>query len=726
MKSRFTRALLPTLICALSSVSYGDNKPSESKSAAVPMDVYNLSLAELGQVQISIATGNSTSLDKAPATASVIYAAEIEAMGARNLDEILETVPGMHISLSSLSRLDSVESIRGIHTGFNPQVLMLLNGVPIQSSLQGGRPSLFRLPVASIDRVEIIRGPGSAVYGADAYAGVVNIITKDAAAINDTKIGARVGSFNSHDFWLQTATDWNGIGFAFDAAYAESEGDNSRKISSDLQSGLDSIFGTKASLAPGALSTRYQLLDVHLALSSEQVQANLWSWLSTNAGVGAGGAQALDPTGKDDSQLLMGDITYHFSKGSNNWDSNIRLSYLSYDLQSQFNLLPAGTVIPVGADGNVNFVAPAGVVAFPNGLIGNPGQKSKDYQFDFISIYNGFDSQRIRLNLGSRHQSLVARETKNFGPGVLDVSPLPAVVDGTVTSVTNTPSIFLDDSSRSVQYISLQDEWKVAKDIDLTAGVRYDDYSDFGSTTNPRIALVWTADEKFTTKLLYGSAFRAPSFAELYYKNNPVSLGNLNVRPEKIESEELSFNYRPIDELQTTLTIFTYQARDMIDFVADENAGVGTKIAKNKNAQDGRGFEFEFNWKPSNRLQLSTSYSMQNAKDTETDKAIPDAPGQQFKANINWMPTLNWSLNSQLNWVGERERALGDSRPDVADYTLLNFTLNRKNILPDLNLSLAVRNAADADAREPSSGNIKDDYPLESRSFWLGLTYAIK
>src|SRR5688572_11657421 len=182
-------------------------------------DFYNLSLAELGQIEISIATGNSTPLDRAPATATVISAGEIQAMGARTLNDVLETVPGLHVSLSSLSRLDSIYSIRGIHTGFNPQVLLLMNGVPVQSSLQGSRPSLFRFPVASIERVEVIRGPGSAIYGADAYAGVINVITKDPSADTNNEMGVRVGSFDSKDVWLQTATQTQDWGIAFNLAY---------------------------------------------------------------------------------------------------------------------------------------------------------------------------------------------------------------------------------------------------------------------------------------------------------------------------------------------------------------------------------------------------------------------------------------------------------------------------------------------------------------------------
>jgi len=721
MKS-FAKALLPLCICcATSTLAYANNKPQTT----APLDFYNLSLTELSQVQISIATGNGTSLDKAPATASVIYAAEIEAMGARTLDDVLETVPGMHISLSSLSRLDSVQSIRGVHSGFNPQVLMLLNGVPVQYSLQGGRPTLFRMPIASIEKVEVIRGPGSAIYGADAYAGVVNVITKDASAIRSTSMGARVGSFNSHDIWLQSATQWQGVDIALSVAYQESDGDKNRRVSSDLQTELDSVFGTHATLAPGALSTRYQVLDSHLALSTDQLQINIWNWISTNAGVGTGAAQALDPSGGDDSDLLMGDLTYHLNK-SDDWDNSVRLSYMHYEERAQFTLLPAGTKVPIGKDGNLDFDAPVGVVEFPDGLKGNPGGLTNDGQFDFVSLYSGFESQRIRIAMGARHQSLDGTESKNFGPGILDITPLPAVMDGTLTNVTGTLNAFIDNSSRTVRYVSLQDEWRVMPGLDLTAGVRYDNYSDFGSTTNPRIAVVWATNEKLTTKLLYGSAFRAPSFAELYYKNNPVSIGNRELKPELMNTLELSFNYKYTPHLQTNLTLFDYRARDMIEFVDDiSTTQDASKFANNIRDQNGKGFELEVNWKPSSQLHLNASYSKQTATDMENNSKIPDAPGQQVKANLNWMLAPQWSINGQLNWVGDRARAMGDLRPAISDYTLLNLTLHRKNILPELDLSLAVRNLANADAREPSSGSIPDDYPLESRSVWLGLTYSI-
>jgi len=715
MKALFTRALLPALICSISAGSFAEGK------SAGPLDVYNLSLAELGQVPISIATGNSTSLDKAPATASVIYAAEIEAMGARNLDEILESVPGLHVGISSLSRLDSIYSMRGIHTGFNSQVLLLLNGVPVQSTLQGGHPTMFRLPSSSIARVEVMRGPGSAIYGADAYAGVINVITKDAAAIDGTHAGARTGSFGSREAWLQTAAEWNGVGISLDMDYQETDGDPRRHVDADFQSSLDESLKTNASLAPGSLSTRYHIWDTHLSLSTERLQVNLWNWLSTDAGVGAGAAQALDMDGYDDNHLMMADANYQLSSGGV-WDNNIRFSYLYSDHATQFNLLPAGAKVPIGDDGNINFAQPVGLVTFPDGLKGNPGQSTTDSQLEFVSIYNGFDSHRVRFSVGARRQSFDGNETKNFGPGVIDGTQ--PVVGGELTDVTNTPFVYLNDGSRSVRFLSLQDEWKLSPALTLTSGVRYDNYSDFGGTTNPRLALVWAASENLTTKLLYGSAFRAPSISELYFKNNPVSLGNPNLNPETINTLEWSFNYRLNPNLQTTLTLFRYKAADMIEFMPDSN-GV-TKTAQNARDQDGKGYELEFSWKPVQQFRLSSSYSMQDATDATSNAKIPDAPGRQIKLNADWEFYRNWFFNSQLDWVADRERATTDNRPAIANYTWINFTLRAKDIVPDLDLSLAVRNATNADAREPSSGRIVKDYPLESRSGWVELTYSFK
>ena len=326
------------------------------------------------------------------------------------------------------------------------------------------------------------------------------------------------------------------------------------------------------------------------------------------------------------------------------------------------------------------------------------------------------------MALGVKQQQISPRERKNFGPGVTDGSEL--VLGGTLTDVSDSEFVFLPNSSRDIRYLSLQDEWQLSQSLELTTGVRYDDYSDFGGTTNPRLALVWATSSDLTAKLLYGSAFRAPSFSEQRFQNNPVSLGNPELKPEQIDTLELSFNYRARENLQTSVTFYTYKASDMIEFIQDRFAT--TKTAQNARDQDGKGVELEFNWKADSHLLITGNYAYQAAEDASSGAAVADAPGQQIMLAANWEFMSQWSFYPQVFWIGDRQRNSLDVRAPIADYTLVNLNLVRRNLLPRLDASLSLRNLADADAREPSSGEIPADYPLEGRSLMFELRYQLQ
>ncbi len=642
---------------------------------------------------VSIATGSMKPITKAPAVASVITAEDIKAMGATTLDQALETVPGLHVSLSTLNRLDSVYSIRGIHSGFNSQVLMLMNGVPFPFLYTGGHPILFRLPVSAISRIEIIRGPGSAVYGADAFAGVINIITKDAREINGTEIGGREGSFDTHDLWLQHGKTWDDWELSFSLEWQKTDGDNGRKINSDYQTLLDQQDGTSASLAPGSLSTRYDVIDTHLEIKRKEWKLRLWNWQMNDAGQGAGAYQALDSEGGQDTDLYLADLSYHNENLGQDWDFTANLHYLYHNTESTLYLLPPGT------DG------------YPDGLIGKPEGTEQQTGLDLSAVYSGQAHHRLRFGTGYTYQEASTRETKNYGSGV---------TSGVLTDVTDTSYIYMPDSSRKLWNLSLQDEWQFAPDWELTSGVRYDDYSDFGGTLNPRMALVWSTRHNLTTKLLYGRAFRAPSFSEQFAVNNPVTLGNPDLDPETIDTLELAFDYQPTLDMQTALSLFTYKAKDLIEFV---NSGDDTYTAQNARNQNGYGFEFETTYKVSQSLQIKGNYAWQHSEDADTGSRIADAPGQQLYVNADWDVLPNWSLNPQVTWVGDRKRDADDSRSDIDDYILVDLTVHRDRAFGFCDLTLSIRNLFDEDASEPSNGIISEDYPLEGRSIWAEMRY---
>jgi outer membrane receptor for ferrienterochelin and colicins len=710
------------LLVQISSLEAARNNPINSE-----LDYLLLSLEELGNINTSIATGNNTPLDKAPAAATIITAKQIQALGASTLDDVLETVPGLHVALSGSFRLDAIYSIRGIHTALNSQVLLLVNGFPVQYSVSGGRPPLFRQSVNNISRIEVLRGPGSAIYGSDAFSGVINIITKSAAEMNGTEIGGKTGSFGFREAWFQSGRQLKNWDVSFSLNHQQTNGDSDRTIGSDFQTSFDNLIGTSASLAPGALATGYEVTDASLGLTSRHWILNARTWQSKNTGNGAGGAQALDPKSSDDLSLYTSDISFETGDWLNAWDNSFKLNYAYFKTDPNFTLFPAGSKLGIGPDGNLSSArAPSGVITFTNGLISNPSTITEDAQIESVNVYNGIKAHRLRVTFGRRYQSIETAEAKNFGPGVITSPSTTFVIDGTLIDVSNTDNVFLENTSRTINFFSLQDEWSISADLDLVSGVRYDDYSDFGDTINPRIALVWHKSSSLTTKLLYGSAFRAPSFGELGLQNTPGILGNKDLAPETIDSYELGFNFRPQSNLQTNLNLFTYRAKDLIELVP---SAAGNQ-ASNARDQEGYGFEWEVNWKLNKQLRFNTSLAWQQSQDSDTNNSTADAPGRQFMLNSYWKPAPQWLLSSQLNWVGDRVRTANDARDNIADYTLVDFTLRRQDIYENLDIAFGIRNVFNKDAREPSSTSgpfvpVADDFPLAGRSFWTEIRYQL-
>jgi len=672
---------------------------------------------------VSIATGTSKPLHRAPAVASVITADDIRKMGARTLDEVLETVPGLHVS-RSFNRLNSVYSIRGIHTGNNPQVQLLLNGTQLVDTVTGGRPPTFSMPVANIERIEVIRGPGSAVYGADAFAGVIDVITKDADDIGGTVVGARAGSFDSQDAWVQSGFTEGELKAKLSLEYSHSDGDHDRVVNSDVQSLIDQQLNISASKAPGALDTNYETFNGEIKVSRGPFKFTAYRWEQHGAGVGPGSSQALDPTGEQDVEYQLYDLRYEKSL-SDDWTVNYKLVHADQHQQAHFTLLPAGTMVLLNAQGNITFdpSTATSMAQAPTGLLGNPGGRERDSQTELSVFYRGFAGHVIRVAVGGKLLDFNIEETKNFGPGVTSGSDtiLPALP----VDVSNTEYAAVEDAERTARWATVQDEWGIAQDWELTAGVRFDSYSDFGDTINPRLALVWEAAYNLTSKLLYGRAFRAPSFDELYIQNNPSVQGNKLLDPEVVDTLELAFDYRPVSDVVTKLNLFIYQTKDVIEFVAGDTA----RVAQNVKDQEGKGFELEMRWDVTRRFSLTGNISLQESEDEVTRTWVPEAPRLHSYVAANWAFTDAWSWQVNANHVAGRKRAPADMRDSIDDYTLFNTSLSYRIAAANVLTTLAVKNIFDEDASEPSSADptgvasIPDDYPLEGRSIWFDVEY---
>ena len=670
---------------------------------------------------IDIATGYAVPLKKAPSVATVITSDDIQAMGALSIEEVLEAVPGLHARPSTITGA-SVFSIRGIHTSQTPQVLILLNGHRISSDVGANIfPSTAVINVQNISRVEVVRGPGSAVYGADAFSGVINIVTKNSRDINGLNSGIRGGSFNTKNIWGQYGGEiTNGWRLAVNLEYMNQGADNSRIVNSDSQSGLDALFATSASLTPGYIDRRYKSTTYNAHLENEHWKIGVDGWAQRDVGQGAGVAQAIDNKGHADFDQMLFTTEYHTKDWYQDLDFTGKFSYQKVNSQYYLNIFPPGNVSLIGSDGNL-FTAPFNPVFFPDGVIGNPGRESTIPQLDLSFLYSGFSYHTTRFNMGMKKEELDANSSANFGSGVINGTE-GVVTAADVTDTSDTGFVYLPDISRNVKYISIQDVWEMAADWTLTAGVRYDKYSDFGGTTNPRVALVWTPRADLVTKLLYGRAFRAPSFVELYGQHNPVSLGNSSLKPETINTLELAFAYEVTHNLNTNLSLYQYKTKDMIDFIANAD---GSKTAQNIHDLKGQGVELEGKLKFNKQWTISANYAYQKTINEETNQQQAYIPKQQFYVDARWAFLPNWLATAQLSWIGDRKRDISDTRSDVEDYTLVNLSLRRKNIAKNWDIAASIKNVFDEDIREPSDGKIAEDYPMNERSAFIELSYHL-
>jgi outer membrane receptor for ferrienterochelin and colicins len=688
--------LQPQAICVFLALTWAGT------AAAQSADEDELALTYGDKSYISIVTGSQQAIARAPAAATVITAHDIESMGATDLEQVLESVPGLHVSFSSLAG-NPIYSFRGIFTGFNPQVLMLVNSIPITNVFAGNRSQIWGgMPLENVARVEVIRGPGSALYGADAFSGVINVITKTAADIKGTEYGIRTGSFKSRDAWIQHGGNLGPLEAAFYLRTGHTDG----------QRGIikqDALFGSLATLAPGPISTSRNAMDARADLSYD-----LWrfraGYQQREVGIGTGLADSLDPNSRVPASRLYLDLNYQNSNWAPNWDISSVIGY--YDIKEKASD-PAFMLFPPGA-----------LPGFPEGVIGNPGHSERHSHVSLSAFYSGFERHRVRMGAGYRIEDLYeTSETKNYNivalPGIgPSFIPLGSIVD-----VSGTPDVYLTPHKRNLGYLFMQDEWTFAKDWTLTAGVRHDRYSDFGQTTNPRLALVWDAAYNLVVKAMHGRAFRAPSFTEQYNINNPVSIGNPTLRPETIGTSELAFSWQPSQGLQTNLSLFHYRMRDIIRFVPDATGAT----AQNSGGQSGHGLELDASWEATRNLRLAGSFSLQHSTDNATGKDAGLAPHRRLFVRADWRFAPLWQLGTTVNHVADRKRQPNDSRPPVADYTTLDLSLRREKFAGNWEVRATVLNLFNRDAREPSlsPGNIPFDLPLPGRAIYVQFQHSL-
>lgn len=661
-----------------------------------------LSLNDLSHLSLStVASGKETRVDRSASVVSVITSEEIEEMGALNLDDALASVPGLYIAREQTASA-SMYYFRGITSQNNQEVKVLIDGIDIYNWVYGNQGTVSRdLPVSNIHRIEVLRGAASALHGADAYAGLIMITTKRAKDLPRDQIGFSVGTQDTYRVHYEKAYESEdfSMSFLFDA-YAT--GGDELTVLRDSQTNLDDQTGTNVSFSPGHTNYRSKSYSFVTNFDSEEVSATFLYNKLTDYELGIGINDSLDPYGRYGAQKIGLNVNYspNLLKFSNN-QTRLQVSYFYNDMKSEKDpfLLPPGSILPTSS-GNQLFV---------DGMIGNPEFETKNLSFD---VHNTLDinNHHISSGFGWYYSDVYkVNESKNFN---LDFSPKPFVQD-----VSDTVEVFLPERSRTNFHAYLQDEVTINEHVSLTTGARYDYYNDFGSSFNPRIALVYYPDRFLTVKALYGTAFTTPSLVKSSIRNNPVNIGNPNLKAEEIDTYELSMYYQMTDNLTYNLSIFHYQIDEF--FTINET----TTLLENGGSFDGYGYEFEADYKANGYgIKLNNSYV--RIENNETNKDRGGAPNHKAYIRNYFTLSDNLSANVQFNWHGKVKRGSEDERQAMDSQSYVDFNIKLKNLFNTEASSTFIaqnvfKESVTVPSVEVSAASIPNDYPYNGRSFHL-------
>lgn len=691
------KAVVP-LICLLGSVQ---------AQASAGEDLFAMSLEQLGTVQINIATGTPTTLQQAPSVASVITAAELQAMGATDIDQAMEMIPGVHVSSGGLLYA-SRYFIRGIVSDNGPHALLLINGIPMTSLFTGDRGEVIAtrtgLPIDIIERIEVIRGPGSALYGADAFSGVINIITKRPDNHHGTDASLAYGSFNSGYGSLMNSHQFGTVKALVALSHEQSDGDDPI-LESDYQTALDQAFGTNASQAPGPMPLHWEASEFRtdVVWQTWRMRASL---RRNETGTAQGFNDALDPNGNNTQHRYTFDLTWQPANVADDWELEAQLSYLYYD---------------VNTNGTAQLLPPSAFGGFPDGMLFKTSIAEQNARGQFTSLYTGWQDHQWRLGAGYQWADLYrTTDASNF----ILVAGDPVPTEQPFQERTDTDQEFLPENQRELSYVFVQDQWQFDDNWSLTGGLRYDYYSDVGSTLNPRAALVWQTTDTFTSKLLYGEAFRPPAFFEMYARSNPVALGDEDLDPEKLRSVELAFSWQVTSDFTWDLNLYRYTISDYIGLA---DTGGGTYTYQNIGKIHGQGAETEWRYRLQRSLQLMANVSYQHTREEDLDAPLGLAPQWDSSLRVVWEPTSRWQITPQIVATGSTERPAGDNRDKLDGYTSVDLSI-RRQLLNSTSLTLVGRNLGNADMRRASAGPdtsgiiaLPDDLPQPGRSVLLKL-----
>jgi len=562
------------------------------------------------------ATRLETPAKEVASSVTIITREDLEKMKKSTVLEVLREVLGVTIIQNGGTGAAASMSLRGANS---EHTLILMDGVELNDPISPSRSyDLAHFLLDNIERIEILRGPQSTLYGSDAIGGVVNIITKKGSGKPRFTLLTCGGSYNTLSTEAGIRGSTEKINYSLGLSHVLTKGISAASTAypaNEERDGYQNLtFSGRVGLTPS------DNLEIDLILRSINTKADIDNF---------GGAYGDDPNNTQDYKSLFfkGQIRTLFFR--NRWEQILGLSLVQNDRQHQ-NL----------PDISHPFDSEKGHF------------KSKLFKMDWQN--NLFLHETNTLTFGIDHQQEQGESEYDFEDFWGSYS-----------------SIFPLQQARLTGFY-IQDQIRLAHQFFATAGVRLDRHSQFGLALTYRLAPAYYL-EKTGTKLkaTLGTGFKSPSLYQLYAPATSFGpIGNRNLKPEKSTGWDIGIEQFLLDsKVLLGVTYFHNDFRDLIDFdFAQGYLNIGKAESK--------GAEFYLQAQPMDKLQLLTSYMKLEAEDKETGTRLLRRPEHKFTANLNYSFLKNGNVRLCFIHIGQRDDKDFSAWPypqiTLPSYTLLN------------------------------------------------------
>jgi outer membrane receptor for ferrienterochelin and colicins len=650
----------------------------EPQDASQPKVMSGLSLEDLMNVKVETVVGASKREQKettAAASVTIITADDIRRYGYRTLAELLENVPGFYITYDRNYSYAAVQGF-GPEGDYNSRILLLIDGHRLNDNIydQALLGTEFPLDLDVICRVEIIQGPGSSMYGSNAFFGVINVITRKAGSLKGAEASVTAES-------LMTG-----------AANVSAGGQTKSGIAAFVSASIYSSRGNQSLFFPefDSPSTSNGYADDADHDRSEQFFSNI-SYKDFRFQIAYGGRTKQVPTAS------FG--TTFDSTMENTFDAHGYVD-LSYDHVFSSGLAISGRVFLDDYDYTGNY--PYYLSSAANSpVVINHDRSAGDWWGTEMKVSKTIFRKHL-VTAGTEYRDDFRQLQQNY-----DISPFTS---------------YLDSNPTEYEYgIYAQDDFSIRENLLLSAGLRHDLGSDFGGTTNPRLGLIYNPRKRTTLKFLYGTAFRVPNEFELYYQTSNLELPNPLLQPEKIQSGQIIAEQYLGKSYKFSADFFA----DKLDHLIDEMAvAPGVLQFENMGTVRTEGVEGTFEAKWSSGLAFQANYTYEHPVDENTGEIVANIPTEMANANL-LVPFFSKNITAGLNlhYVSSRESLEGNPVPGFA---LVNLTLFSEKLEPGLQISGSVYNLFNSYYGYPGGPeHVQDILYQDGRTFRLKLAYTL-